>query len=94
MGVYAAILVAMLATLHQTINMDNSGLEALESLHKLMTWRDGLMMIAGANEQPLMLLKRSGFVKRLGEDNLRLSLEDALHIVGAQREALVEHETG
>ena len=50
------------------------------------------MMIAGANEQPLMLMKRSGFVKLLGEDNLRSSLEDALYIVGAPREALVSRE--
>ncbi len=79
----------LIVEMHQTINMDNTGLEALESLHKLMTRRGGLMMIAGANEQPLMLLKRSGFVKRLGDDNLRSSLEDALYIVGAPREVLV-----
>ena len=78
--------------MHQTINMDNSGLDALESLHKLITRQGGLMMIAGANEQPLMLMKRSGFVKRLGEDNLRASLEDALYMVGAPREILVDRE--
>ncbi len=80
----------LILEMHQTINMDNSGLDALESLQRLITRRGGLMMIAGANEQPLMLMKRSGFVKRLGEDNLRSSLEDALYIVGAPREALVE----
>lgn len=71
--------------------MDNTGLEALESLQKLMIRRGGLMMIAGANEQPLMLLRRSGFVSRMGEDNLRASLEDALYIVGASRAALIDH---
>ena len=80
----------LILEMHQTINMDNSGLDALESLQKLITRRGGLMMIAGANEQPLMLMKRSGFVKLLGEDNLRASLEDALHIVGAPRESRVE----
>ena len=83
----------LILEMHQTINMDNSGLDALESLQKLITRRGGLMMIAGANEQPLMLMKRSGFVKLLGEDNLRSSLEDALHIVGAPREARVERKS-
>ena len=80
----------LILEMHQTINMDNTGLDALESLQRLISRRGGLMMIAGANEQPLMLMKRSGFVKRLGEDNLRSSLEDALYIVGAPRNALVE----
>ena len=80
----------LILEMHQTINMDNTGLDALESLQRLISRRGGLMMIAGANEQPLMLMKRSGFVKRLGEDNLRSSLEDALYIVGAPRDALVE----
>ena len=82
----------LIVEMHQTINMDNTGLEALESLHKLITRRGGLMMIAGANEQPLMLLKRSGFLTRLGPDNLRASLEDALYIVGAPRDLLVGQE--
>ena len=82
----------LILEMHQTINMDNSGLDALESLHKLITRQGGLMMVAGANEQPLMLMKRSGFVKRLGEDNLRASLEDALYMVGAPRDILVDRE--
>ena len=82
----------LIIEMHQTINMDNTGLDALESLQRLITRQGGLMMIAGANEQPLMLMKRSGFVKRLGEDNLRSSLEDALYIVGAPREALVDRD--
>ena len=83
----------LILEMHQTINMDNSGLDALESLQKLITRRGGLMMIAGANEQPLMLMKRSGFVKLLGEDNLRSSLEDALHIIGAPRKSQVERKS-
>lgn len=80
----------LIVEMHQTINMDNTGLEAIESLRKLITRRGGLMMIAGANEQPLMLMKRSGFVRRLGQDNLRGSLEDALSVVGAPPGALIE----
>ncbi|MEP7155665.1 MAG: SulP family inorganic anion transporter [Betaproteobacteria bacterium] len=80
----------LIVEMHQTINMDNTGLDALESLRKLITRRGGLMMIAGANEQPLMLLKRSGFVQRLGADNLRASLDDALYIVGAPPESLTQ----
>ncbi len=82
----------LILEMHQTINMDNTGLDALENLRKLSVRRGGLMMIAGANEQPLMLMKRSGFVARLGEDNLRSSLEDALYIVGAPREALLDRD--
>ena len=82
----------LILEMHQTINMDNSGLDALETLHKLIVRRGGRMMIAGANEQPLMLMKRSGFVARLGEDNLRSSLEDALTVVGAPRQALLDRD--
>ncbi len=82
----------LILEMHQVINMDTTGLDALASLHKLMKKRGGLMMIAGVNEQPLSLMKRSGFVKLLGEDNLRASLEDALYIVGASREILVERD--
>ncbi|MEQ1517338.1 MAG: SulP family inorganic anion transporter [Usitatibacteraceae bacterium] len=79
----------LILEMHQVINMDTTGLDALASLHKLMKKRGGLMMIAGVNEQPLSLMRRSGFIKELGEDNLRSSVEDALYIVGAPRETLV-----
>ena len=62
------------------------------ALRKLVAKRAGLLMIAGVNEQPLSLMRRSGFVKHLGEGNLRSSLDDALYIVGAPRETLLDRE--
>ncbi|MBL8525333.1 MAG: STAS domain-containing protein [Betaproteobacteria bacterium] len=84
----------LILEMHQVINIDTTGLDALESLHKLLAKRGGLLMIAGVNEQPLSLMRRSGFVKHLGEGNLRSSLEDALYIVGAPRETMMEREDG
>jgi sulfate permease, SulP family len=82
----------LILEMHQVINIDTTGMDALANLHTLMQKRGGLMLIAGVNEQPLSLMRRSGFVKILGEDNLRSSLEDALYIVGAPREVLVDRE--
>lgn len=76
----------LILEMHQVINIDTTGLDALEGLRKLIARRGGLLMIAGVNEQPLSLMRRSGFVKHLGEGNLRSSLEDALYVVGAPRD--------
>jgi SulP family sulfate permease len=84
----------LILEMHQVINIDTTGLDALENLQKLIAKRGGLLMLTGVNDQPLSLMRRSGFVKHLGEGNLRSSLEDALYIVGAPRQAMEEREEG
>ena len=67
----------MILEMHQVINMDTTGLDALKGLHRHLERRGGRLMLAELNSQPLSLLKRSGYLEVLGEDNVFASLEDA-----------------
>ena len=82
----------LILEMSKVINIDTTAMDALENVHARVVREGGLMLVAGANAQPLSLMRRSGFVKRLGEDNLRASLEDALYIVGALREILIAED--
>ncbi len=56
--------------MHKVINIDTTGLDALESLHSSLRKRDGRLILVDLNEQPLSLLKRSGFLEELGPGNV------------------------
>jgi SulP family sulfate permease len=60
------------------INLDTTGLDALESLRKSLAKRGGVLIIADAQEQPLSLMRRGGFVAAMGEENFVGSLNAAL----------------
>ncbi|HMN80602.1 MAG TPA: SulP family inorganic anion transporter [Burkholderiaceae bacterium] len=64
--------------LHQVINVDTSGLEVLDSLLKMTQKRGGRLIIAEPNEQPLSLMRRSGFLERLGGENLFDEIDEAI----------------
>jgi sulfate permease, SulP family len=64
--------------LHQVINLDTTGLDALRSLHRMLARRGGRLVVAEANDQPLSLIHRSGFADELGDDAVFASLDDAL----------------
>ncbi len=68
----------LILDVHNVINIDTTAMDALETVHDRVMRGNGRMLIAGANEQPLSIMRRSGFIRRLGEENLRLSLDDAL----------------
>ena len=70
----------LILDVHNVINIDTTAMDALESVHERVMRGGGRMLIAGANEQPLSIMRRSGFIERLGEENLRASLDDALTI--------------
>ncbi len=54
--------------MHRLISMDTSGLDALEHLHKDLKKAGIALVLANVNEQPLSLMRRSGFAAVLGED--------------------------
>jgi SulP family sulfate permease len=64
--------------MHQLINLDTTGLEALESLLHQLEKRGGTLVIAEPTEQPRSLLHRSGFVERMGAQHLFDDLDAAL----------------
>lgn len=72
----------------QLINVDATGLEILEGLCLRLTRQGGRLMIAGANEQPLSIMRRTGFLTRLGDANLVDSLDAALATLGTTNAAV------
>lgn len=58
---------AVVLDMHRLISMDTSGLDALEQLHTALHRGGVTLVLAALNEQPLGLIRRSGFAERLGE---------------------------
>ncbi len=54
--------------MHRLISLDTSGLDALDHLHKDLKKAGIALVLANVNEQPLSLMRRSGFAAVLGED--------------------------
>jgi len=64
--------------MHQVINLDTSGLDSLQSLLTQLEKRGATLIIAEPNEQPMSLLRRSGFLQVMGAHNVFEHLDDAL----------------
>jgi SulP family sulfate permease len=65
------------------LSLDTTGLEMIDVLRTQLARRGGTLLIAGAAEQPLSLLARSGFIERLGADKLLPDLAAAQARAGA-----------
>ena len=63
--------------LSHLLNLDTTGLEALEQLHDILDKRGGALILCGPPQQPASLLHRSGFAQHLGQDHILSSLEEA-----------------
>jgi SulP family sulfate permease len=59
---------AVVLEMHRLISMDTSGLEALEQLHRVLERQHIGLVLANVNEQPLSLIRRSGFEAVIGPD--------------------------
>jgi len=68
----------LILEMHQVINLDTTGLDALETLLQNLQRQGGTLVIAEPTEQPLSLLTRSGFIDRIGRHNLFADLDEAL----------------
>jgi SulP family sulfate permease len=60
----------LILDLHKVINLDTTCLDALEALHRSLARRGAVLVLCDANDQPLSLMRRSGFVAVLGKENL------------------------
>jgi SulP family sulfate permease len=65
--------------MQRLVSMDNSGLDALQQLHRTLKRQGTALVLAQVNEQPLQVVQRSGFADELG----------AGHVVGSLAEAAV-----
>jgi len=52
--------------MHHLFLMDTSGLEALKQLHRSLQRQGVTLTLVDVNEQPLSLIRRSGFAAALG----------------------------
>ena len=68
---------AVVLEMHRLISMDTSGLDALRQMHRALQRRGVALVLANVNEQPLSLMRRSGFEAILGAENIVPNLEAA-----------------
>ncbi len=66
--------------MHRLIALDTSGLDALRQVHRALQRRGVALLLADVNEQPLSLLRRSGFAEVLGEHAIVASLAAAFEL--------------
>jgi SulP family sulfate permease len=64
--------------LGHVINIDTTGLDALETMFEQLHRRGGTLVLAEPTEQPLSLLERSGMLERIGPHNVFEGLDEAL----------------
>ncbi len=64
--------------MHRLISLDNSGLDALQQLHRSLKKQGIDLMLARVNEEPLRLIRRSGFDALLGDGAIVPTLACAL----------------
>ena len=59
---------AVVLEMHHLVLLDTSGLDALQQLHRTLKKQDIALVLAAVSEQPLSLIRRSGFAAVLGEE--------------------------
>jgi SulP family sulfate permease len=69
--------------LDKVINIDTTGLDILQTLHRNLQKRGAHLVLCGLNSQPGSIVFRSGFSDKLGDDNITANLTEAL--IRAQR---------
>ena len=69
--------------------MDATALNALESITERMQKRGRTVILSGPHHQPLAMMKRAGYIEKLGRANIRAHFDDALT---RARELLAERE--
>ena len=69
---------AVVLEMHRLISLDTSGLDALEQLNHSLQRRQIGLVLANVNEQPLGLMRRSGFEAVLGAEHIVPTVADAL----------------
>ncbi|MCX6956443.1 MAG: sodium-independent anion transporter, partial [Verrucomicrobia bacterium] len=58
--------------------MDATALNALESIVERMQAAGGTVILSGPHRQPLEMMRKAGFIERLGRPNIRAHFDDAL----------------
>lgn len=68
----------LILRLHLVTAMDATGLNALESVVERVKQRGGTVILSGIHQQPLLLLKRAGFISVIGRENFCATFDESL----------------
>ncbi len=68
---------AVVLEMHRMISMDTSGLDALRQFWRTLKRQEIALVLANVNEQPLSLIKRSGFELEIGPESIVPSVGEA-----------------
>ena len=72
----------MMLDMSGVLNIDTTGLEAIESLQTLHEKRGSRLILAGLSEQSLSLIRRSGFQEKIGLENIVADMAQARRRTG------------
>ena len=61
---------AVVLDMQRLVSMDTSGLDALEQMQRTLHRQEVALVLANVNEQPLSLIRRSGFEAVIGAENI------------------------
>ncbi|MCB1958016.1 MAG: sulfate permease [Rhodocyclaceae bacterium] len=64
--------------LDKVINIDTTGLDILQTLHRNLLKRGAALILCDLNTQPGSLIRRSGFMEQLGADRIAGNITEAL----------------
>ncbi|TVO62754.1 SulP family inorganic anion transporter [Denitromonas ohlonensis] len=68
----------IILNLDKVINIDTTGLEILQNLHRTLAKQGAVLILCELNTQPASLIARSGFAAQVGDANIVRSLDMAL----------------
>ena len=69
---------AVVLEMQRLVSLDTSGVDALEQLHRTLKRQDIGLVLANVNDQPLSLMRRSGFEAMLGAEHIVPSIAAAV----------------
>ena len=69
---------AVVLEMHRLVLVDTSGIDALQQLHRNLQRRHIALVLANVNEQPLSLIRRSGFEAIIGDEHIVRNLADVM----------------
>ena len=67
----------MVLDMSGVLNIDTTGLEALETLHAMLAKRAAGLILSGLPEQSASLIRRSGFQEAMGAENIVVDMAHA-----------------
>ncbi len=68
----------LILRLHLVTAMDATGMNALESVVERMKHHHGMVILSGIHQQPLLMLRKAGFIDIIGRENFCATFDDAL----------------